>query len=532
MIRRNFDISKYTYFAILATIAAAYTLMFGLTPPVIDDLMFEGEYLEDNNGDPTFSLNAWLQYIANVRLNDNSRISNMMAPFSTAIEPWRTLFPLVTAACYTALIVLVTGLFDKAKYPCVGTLAVWLAMTLFLPWRNSILVADYALNYIYSSLISIVFVTAFIRIEQRHSWNFLKLWCMILLAIAAGGWHEGFAVPIICGLAVITIVRHRTLSRQWRIVLSTYALAAALFALSPGMINRAVHEATYSYPFTKVLLLKFIIDLLLPIIAVISLIACAFIRRLRSKLLNNISDPFFIAFAIAMLMSAMLSLAFHHTPRTAFFPTLCSLIVIGKLFGANIFAWLGRGKWRGLIFAWAVYLLCVVHACVVIYWSSLIYDENRQIMAEFNRNDNITTVFHDIIPPEDVPAATLYFPARIHWITPYHLRCLDNVLRRSGCVVVPTALEYAAEGNSEELGEGSRFYRKGDALWFRKPSDMNCYYEAYFDIILGDGRRLENRPAFVQTFTTAAGDRIEYVKVHKIKSTDIARIDLRRYSTY
>lgn len=47
-------------------------------------------------GSSDFSLSALAGYFRELRLNDNSRLANVLSPFTTLITPWRYLFPWLT----------------------------------------------------------------------------------------------------------------------------------------------------------------------------------------------------------------------------------------------------------------------------------------------------------------------------------------------------------------------------------------------------------------------------------------------------
>lgn len=519
--------SQILYLSLLVLIGVIYSIYFFLTPYLLDDLNFISIYKSLNHGQENFSPEGFFQYFKTLRVIDNTRISNLLSPFSTIIFPFNKIFSFTSAFVYIGIIVLIRKIGGYNRYKFSFTAIIWLLLTVFLPWRDNLFVADYALNYIYSGFVTLLYIYLLIDFERNGYYNSYRIFVLTILAIAAGGWHEGYAFPTISGLCVwIMLSRFRVSREFWGIVL-IYIISSLFFALSPAMFDRVIKES--GEHFYVIRIFKLIIDLILPFVTVFILITLTLFTKGRSLLKPLIHNPYFIIFAIAMILSTLISIPFSHSPRQSFYPTICALIVIVILF-KNIFY-----RWRSyhfilqrLIPALCI-IICVTHAAVCIPWMYKFNQEYKTIISLFKNNPKNSTVFYDIIFPEEVPIYTLYFPCRSQWITSFHLGSLGVYLNRKDCVVVPTSLKDASVKNSIDINGDGTIYRKGNAIWFKRPEDMYCFMGGYFLIKLTNGKTLTYHPAFTRTFKTTYGDSIEYIKPFNISANEIAKIKLVNY---
>jgi len=505
------------YIIMLAVVAAIYATMSYLTPMQYDDLLFIAtyrQYLPEGSGD-MFDSDAWTGYINELRQYDNSRISNMLSPFSTIIEPFRTVFPYITGLCVAAIVAMTVRLAGYRRRLVVPGVAAWTAITVFLPWRNFIFVPDYSLNYIYSATVTMLFVVMLLRVARRPS-RWLTA-AAVLMAVVAGGWHEGFAIPTVAGLGVYTLVRRFRMPLRWYAVVGVYVVAALLFCLSPGMLSRGTRELTE--PTAYVDNFKMLCDLILVIGALFVVIVMAVVPAWRHTLREQAVQPVFVIFMTAALASATISVVFAHTARTAFWPEMCAIVALAALLRPAVAAVSARpASYAG---AGVLTALLMTHAVHAARWQYMLREEYREIMARFESGE--MTVYYDIIMPESVPATTLYFPSKSTWVTWFQYNCLDQMLGSYGHAVVPTSLRYAGGADDEQLAGDAGMRRTGTALWL--PDESGVLEPLYsYDITLVDGTQLPEHQCHASQFTLADGTPALYIKPYYIDARDVASV--------
>lgn len=499
---------------LLGVIMLLFALMSAFTPHILDDYFFTNLYLEYSGNDSGFDFDGWLGYIGELRQNDNSRISNMLLPFATVIVPWKLIFPAVSAFLWTLCVWMVVRIcgFNRRFVP---TALLWFVLTFFLPWRNNLYVADYVLNYIFSAAVTLVALWLIMR-SRRH----LPAWLMLVsvpVIILAGGWHEGFAVPVLCGLGVVAAMRRFRMSGRWYTLCIIYTISTAAFGVSPGMISRFTREYSASAPTD---LLKMNIDLALPYLTFFSAGIIVIVRPLRRRFADVLVNPWFVIFLTAAFVGTVISMCLEHTPRTAFWPTFCSASALFLLTKQWLESNAGR-RWM-LAAGIAASLSCCAVLVNALWWQVRIWHEFNDI-TELMKRDKV--VYYDMTMPETVPVTTLYIPTRSTWVTPYVTRCYDQFNGSTGHNVVPTALR-AADIHSDKLIGGNLQARLcGNALWMPL-GPLTLHDENYFDVTLYDGTVIRKRPGFAARFKMADGDSALYIKPYNVDSRQVSSISL------
>lgn len=497
---------------VLITIAILYGLLSYWTPRQFDDYMFMGVYRQYAHN---FDLGAWADYFSEIRNNDNCRLSNALAAPLLLFSPFREVLPWLTGIMVAAMVWAVCRFSDISSSSGRMLAVVWAVLVIFLPWRNNLFVADYALNYIYGDIVTFAAIGISIRGMQR-GYTPGRFAASLFIVAIAGAWHEGFALTSIAGLIAASATLRKKLNWQSIIVITTYTASALIFFLSPGMMGRMVREHTSAAPAYT---FKLIADLSLVIITLgyISIMLTSASGRARLRQLWR--EPAFAVFFWAMILGSIISIMVTHTARTAFYPELCAAIVFLSA-AAPLVSRTPR------ILAAGLFALCVAHGIYANIWQKRLYDYDRNIKIAIEESDT-GTAFFDIIMPESVPPTTLFFPARTTWTTAFQYQFLDIFYNSEGrklLSVVPEALIKAPhEGTLLPPGE---IYRTGDALWSRQCPDVYEYSPAYYDITLVDGRKLHGHPSYFRRFVSVSGDTLTYIKPHKIAADDVVAIEV------
>lgn len=515
-------IDNYCYLLLLMTVGVLYSLMSYFTPLQIDDYTFMGVYKDNNGGSLDFSLSAVWDYIMEIRQLDNSRMSNIMAPFSSLFAPWKYIFPWLTGFLCSLIIWEISKIAGLFRNKFISSAFIWLAIVLFLPWRGFIFVRDFSLNYIYPSALALGFVMSLIEGEER-GWTGLRVSLVVLLGFLSASWHEGFSFTVLGGLLLWTALKKGKVSKVWWIILVFYAVIASVFAFSPGMINRGVKELKVGMPIVPV---KLIADISLCVV-MIGLYAIWLIAKNGRKRMKSLAgNPYFVIFTCAALLGVALSLILNHTARTAFWPELCAIvslsIAIKYLIEEKHNASNKKYNWL-ILAACVVYVLCVAHGIHSIIWEHKYYVEDKCLISKIEKGEG--QFFYDIIMPEEIPATTLYFPARSSWITSFHYICLENFYnRRIG--VFPKSLENIDENMVENISGTLSLKRSGNALFTDISKIENEEHVLYINVTTKDGKELKGQPTFVRIFKTKKGDKFVYVKPHNLNAADIIEADI------
>lgn len=419
---------------ILLLIAFLYALMSYWTPLAYDDWMFMAVW-RDVNGDRPLSLTALYDFWREIRQYDNGRIANTLAPLSSMISPWKELFPVITGILAAGIIAF-TSFFSFRKVSAFFLSICWVAVFFLLPWRNSIFVADYSLNYIWAAVITMAFMLYVVKCEKT-GWNIYNFLLVLILAFLAGGWHEGFAVSTLAGFFIYTLVK-RKFSAQWYITGIFYAAVTIAFYLCPGMLLRT--ETQLGVKMTGGNLIKLCFDFL-PLILLAGLILItALVPSLRRLLRQAWQNCWFVIGLGIVIVGTLLSVLFTHFPRSAFWPDLNAIIMIFIL-TKPIWEKLAKSAFGSYVALLSIGA-CLVPMTYALVWQRKLWQESEVILSKMQKSES-GTVYHDIIKSSDVPPLTLKltnFPA---WVTDFHYTTLREYYGKPFVAVVPSMLEKA-----------------------------------------------------------------------------------------
>lgn len=506
-------------YGLLLLIAGVYTVIYYFVPLQLDDWTFMAEW-RNVGGEEGFSLTKLYNYWQVIREGDNGRIANTLSPFSTVISPWHQIFPLLTGIA-SAMVVAMTGVLAfgrKDGKRLLPLLLSWAAIIYLLPWRDCIFVKDFSLNYVWGAFITLAFIL-YMLTAIRNGWTPLKFIVLVLLAIVAGGWHEGFAATTVCGLLLLTGVRGFKLPWQWWAVGTIYVASMLFFFISPGMFARmgkdaGVIRAEYS-------VVKMCADFF-PVILLLFLMAGAMcVKRGRDLLRRCLRFPVFIVSAGVVASGVIISFYFNHSPRSAFWPDLCAVIMILSIargFVERVMATNANGYISLLMIC-----VCAVPMGFTMVWQRAFYLEAREIMTQMTQSAT-GTVYRDVIPTSAVPNYTLRMPTRSHWVTPFHYKCIREYTGISYPAVVPPELQYEGYSAGRPLGGNARAVRVGDAILL--PPD----YPADISVISAEGGASgKERVGFIGValpYINELGERNVYFIPYGIDSGDIEYLDL------
>lgn len=495
---------------ILIVIAAIYSLLSILTPLQLDDLQFSVVYLSHNNAENSFSFETLMKYAEELRNNDNSRLGNILFPLLCVIRPCASLFPYIIGIAMACIVAFASSLIcnrPPLRNP-LAIIAIWTAFIFFLPWRNNIITADYSINYILSAALSLIFIYLFIR--WKHSINTAKFLILLLLAIVAAPFHEGFAFPLFCGLTFYGLFLIRTGSsskysiRAW-IILAIFLLFALGAFLSPGMFARINNGSENINP-PLTLFFDYFISYTLCLLLLLLLL----FSRGRVIIYKASQNPFFIVALISALCGMTLSLITPHTPRMAWWPDICSLICWGILFRSICGLLISNKIFKSLVaIVVSIFLFstAILQSAAAIYWQYRLSKESTEIFNLISKSET-GTAFYDITMPEEIPAYTLFMPARAQWVTPYSFNTLNDYLHTANPNLPDDFYPAVVPSN------GNAWLLHADSLddKFGKACDV------FVETIENEKKSLLKGMAL--PFISPSGQRLIYLKIYNINPVD------------
>lgn len=433
----------YIFLALL--MAGLYTALSMVTPLTLDDWTFMGNW-RDDAGNTVFSFSGWWRYYDFIRSYDNGRIANALSPFSTMISPWKEFFPFLTG-CMTAGTALQLQRFATRRSSTLFLAIVWAFMIVCLPWKDTLFVRDYALNYSWSAAITLCLLWLLL-LGERDEWTSGRLFGAIILAFIAGGWHEGFAVPTLCGLFLLVLARRGRLSLQFYSVSVVYLCSTLLFMLSPGMIGRIGNE--FSTASHGVLYRQYA----LPALTLGLIFILLFTRSGRDLLKRTFNRNIIIVCCGIIIAGYFIAYTTVNTPRSYFWPSAACIIITVYLLSHLPF--LGKKPLRTVI-TLLIGAACTFQTVVVIIWQRRYTREANEITALLGKSET-GTVFYDSILPETTPSYTLGIPVSNSWRNIYHYGALSSYFITPVIGVVPTELKEAEIGKAEPLGGSDSLY--------------------------------------------------------------------------
>lgn len=448
----------------LVAIFVIYTLLEWAFPIMYDDWAFMAMW-KSHSPSGNFSLSAWLEFYDNIRNYHNGRLANALTPFSTVISPWNSLFPIFTGIAVAVVICLAERFasFNKRSNNFLFLTLCWFLLLILLPWRDSIFVADYALNYIFSAAVTLLFIAYLIRCEYK-GWNPYLFVFAIPFAIVAGIWHEGFSITACVGFGVFILVKRFRISWQFYAVFFLYLISALFCLCAPGMMSRVSNVVSdtrnqlgYLYLLKRHLAL---------IILSISFLGLLLFKKGRITLKKTYRNPF-IQIGVGIIISGYaISLMPNQPLRSTFWPSLfCVINFIAFLINFNFTKSLQK-KHKPISLVVSVVILgaCVSQGILSIHWTLKYRRQQDEIMREFYSNNIGSPVYYDLQDPDATPSLTLGIPPK-NINQPFNYYCMWLYFHSDFFSVLPKNIESIDFNEGTAIGK-ERKYRVIDNMLF------------------------------------------------------------------
>ncbi|MDE5774665.1 MAG: hypothetical protein K2H86_09470 [Muribaculaceae bacterium] len=309
------------YWVILVALALLMGMLYFSAYPLADDLWFSVPGYESQGVSERWSLVG--EVLSRTVNTDMLRLPNMLVPVCVMLVPrW------VVALLYSLLCVLCVEGWRRAvnistqSWVCYAVIC---SFFILLPWYDYLLAVSYMLNYLLSSVLAVWFLYMLRSSGRSHS-HFLNTGCA-LLAFCVGWCHEGFAMPLLCGMTLVLFMQAVTPGRRVSRIgciswLSLLLGVAVIFSGSSfGQRSRSWWEAVSNMPLWEFMIQLSPSLLLLTVTVIVSI----------PLLWRKYDRPMLILLLTASLAAECVALIFYNGPRTTWPSVLYSLMALSYM---------------------------------------------------------------------------------------------------------------------------------------------------------------------------------------------------------
>lgn len=528
--------------------ALTYALFSFYVPYIGDDYALVADYMTANGGSGDLTAAGFLKFVSCFREIDNGRLDNFI-------------FVVMRLACAKWLLAAVVGLSASVMIWAAARLvspvrrvlpfvimAVWGWIAFTFPWRGDGMGVDNSFNMLLPSAVSLLFLLLVRKAGRNAIGSAAALTGGCVFAFCAGWIHEGYSMPVCCGLGLLALLRRFRLSWQFWAVALCY-LAGTLYAVSaPGLWLRlsAVHTDGPAAVNLKTQLSLMISTA--TALAVTLVIGLGILARHGWRIVAAWFSAEPLRITVAGIFFASVVVAFSTAFCNARVWWICSLF--GTVFMFQVIAPVFQNLSRRVLVcaaALAFALIAAFYANVIRVQKSISDEETsiRQAMAE----SDYGTVYRDY--DIAIPKTTLLHPVNAHWRNVLHITGY-NIVMADGRLfsVVPECLSGLTDGMADfiegksgasappsddpekwpqPLPGSAGLFAFGNALlkadevlverlWTGDDAERDCMYETY-DYLCSDGRRFDRMPSIVIRFLSPSGRRLLYVAPAHAKVT-------------
>lgn len=403
--------------ALLLSMGALWAVLLAMVPTQWDDLHFlqEWEGCRDSLWQSAYTI--WM--------SDNGRVSNLASMLALGLLPrwaWGLLGGLSAFLLFRYVMRLS---FERGQITWRTAALTGLICTLFLPWYNNIVLTPYWCGYVFGTVGALWLI-------YRMAAGGRLFWWDIALAVLAGAWHEGFTVPVCCGLlmAFLCVRRWRT-GRFWWLFLP-YALGVLSVLTSPSWWTRAGAQGEIHAAVGGGSLLIYLC--VAGALALITLFV-PLVRSLRG-------DAVGVTLYTVVVISMILGVATRFSPRGFFLADACAVILWMRA--------LRPLRWRvlrPLCYGGVVVVVLVMFSSIIV--QARMRKAHAQILSEMEGVRRPVALFIDT---PTAPWYTLGIPATTTW------RNAEQQIYYPGVSVLPADLRRVERAQMRRLGGNAGVY--------------------------------------------------------------------------
>lgn len=307
------------YIMAITIVTALFVILIAEYPPVADDLWFLPAHATEN---PC----GWPDNVMDMMMarfyTDMLRLPNLMLPFMLGGLPH---IVIVGVVCLLIWLTIAAGCMTVKAAPGNIMSYLWMGAFLFLlPWYDYGLVLSYLMNYLFSTLLVLSAILVF---RRRLDGNpvMMSLYCILFLI---SGWsHEGFAVPLLCGLGVAWLAEYmpfrnidRTECVRKFILLIFMGVGILIISLSP------VFEARSGEAGLKLAGMPGW-EIMIQLGPSVALLVVGLVVAV-PLLFRNFRNPELLGLVTMGIMAEIIAVIFFNGPRTTWPAVLYSILMI------------------------------------------------------------------------------------------------------------------------------------------------------------------------------------------------------------
>lgn len=457
---------------VVILIMGVYSLFAYFVPVAIDDFSFMRYYIDAKGGDRSFSFSGLANYFVSVRQLENGRLANYLcAPVVLWIPRW--LWALILGGIITTCVALTARLSSGwKKFSARILIFVWALTVVFMPWNDfsGLMVADYALNYLFAWLLVLLTIIFLIRVSRSRM--YVWAYCLALIcAFAAGMIHETVSLCMIATFGLIAVSKRFKLSSQWWGLFIAIILGETLCLTAPGIMSRIKMESSnFELPTLYVLIRHAYHTILLFSICSIAAIITSLTNKGRNRLRGIFRSQINIYMGLFALIVSVSVIILQAPMRFSLFSTGPTIIVLTNVLSTrtkffNYFAQIGSG---------IVLVGILLFYSVVIHWQRKIYNE-EVIVIETIARANGKPVYFDMT--RNAPWYTFSYPIDGLWYIGAHQDCVAKYVKAlpDVALVLPKAVEHfeIAECLPLDYSDHSGYYQIDDYLIADGKLDIN-----------------------------------------------------------
>lgn len=372
----------------------------------------QDEFWECVSQTPIVTYSEAFQAATNHYLVINGRLSNIVhilfQPLPDQVEQIAN-----GLMCTALLCLIVLASYGRKGLRSPFAVAVSIICTIiFLPWWDTMVSDDFTVNYVWPSVLVILFLLTFNKVASGCHMAPVAVIATGILAFITGWWHEGFAIP--AGAAAVTIlwekrqlVRHNRLT--WIIFLAL--LAGFMTSFSPGQLSRITSESNAGgVQFSTTGIYNALRDNKLLYLYIIIFLIYALRKgrgQARAALLDQ--SPWLAGFAAALSISMILK----GYGRINWAPTLFLIIANMRLLYHG-YRWFDKPLY---IPAYLLTAIIVAFFSCVTYWQYKVKVNATQIHAFIGQRANMqgSIAYVDAITFRQIPWHTLGFVSNMSY---------------------------------------------------------------------------------------------------------------------
>lgn len=494
------------YLLAITIVTALFVILVAEYPLVADDLWFSPAHANDN---PC----GWPETVKDMMRarfsTDMLRLPNLMLPFMLGGVPHIVIYTVIYLLIWLTI---AAGCMTVKAAPGNILSYLWMGAFLFLlPWYDYGLVLSYLMNYLFSTFLILCAILIF---RRKMTGNPLIMSVYCILFILAGWSHEGFAVPLLCGLGVGWLAEYmpfrnidRTECAKKLILLIFMGVGILIISLSPVFGTRTEEAGLKlaGMPGWEIMIQ-------LGPSAVLVAVGLGVTVPL---LFRNFRNPELLGLVTMGIMAEIIAVIFYNGPRTTWPAVLYSILMI---FAALRYYGIGRGypdSCTGKAIT-AVTGTGIVGFAVVSLIAGIIEQKKltilyNEVIAEYI--ESVTGEVYKDIPTPEIGLSLLKTGVRaLNESVP-----LNFIEKRYGCgkplILLPEKLksfEGISVGNRKESDWGDYGLYEGLVIFPLKGFKGNDKGMVTLEC---EGKRVESRYRAVE-FTGEDGEKYIWMRTH------------------